>query len=522
MESSEYLKPIESMESVEINEENLPVNCLSYSSPFDYVWSFMGVIAIIVIFVLQEPEKLTHWMLFPLALCGTVVGADAIRWFKGTYTLFDPKGIIGISGINFFLIAPLLIVFYDMEGIETYIVSEWRPILGLMAVFNFFGLITYKMVEKFAFKRPSKAESTYWTLNSSRATFFVPLFVIIAFASFCIYVIRGGGLGGVILQERQGEANVGLVGAGVFMILRDALPLTVLIGLTIHRIINANSDKSRWWLVVGISILFLFFFTSGLRGSRAATGYGLICAGAILHYFWRRLTVKMVLLSLIPLLFFFYLYSFYKSAGIIGIRDLLLGRTTIGHLQEETTRTFSGMLVGDLSRAPVQAVELDVLVNKTFPYRYRYGKTYPHALGSLIPRQIWPSKPIDTARVVAGTEMLYGEGTYGEYAQFGGGGSRSTQLYGLAGEAMLNFGIYGILPAFAIWGFIVGKIRKRIYSYRAGDMRLLMSGFWLLISFIILASDADQLVWFFTSLYIIPATLIYLITDKVVLNEYYE
>lgn len=511
MESREYF---EQSELLEATEENRAINSLGESRFRDYIWSFVCVILILLILVYLEPHKLLHWMLIPLLLCGTIVLADAIRWLKGVYTLFDPKGIIGLYGINFFLIAPLLIVMNDMEGVETYTVSYWQPLLGLMAIFNLVGLLIYKIFEKIAFSRPTKVQTTYWQLNLGRATFFVPVFTIIAFLSYCIYIIKGGGLSALILQERQGEANEGLVGAGIFMVLRDALPLTIVIALTIHRIKLLRGNNSPWWFLIGSAALLLFFFTSGLRGSRAATGYGLICAGAVIHYFWRKLTVKMVLLALIPLIFFFYIYSFYKSAGIIGIKDLVLGRTTIASLQETTSRSFVGMLVGDLSRAHIQAVELDVLINKPWPYRYRFGITYPHAIGYMVPRQVWPSKPTDTARIVAGTEMLYGQGTYGEYAKYGGGGSRSTQLYGLAGEAMLNFGIYGIPFAFAIWGYIVGRIRKRIYSFRAGDTRLLMSGFWLLICFVVLSADADIIVWFFTSLYAIPALMIYLVSDK--------
>jgi hypothetical protein len=168
----------------------------------------------------------------------------------------------------------------------------------------------------------------------------------------------------------------------------------------------------------------------------------------------------------------------------------------------------------------VQAVEMEVLVSKPWPYQYRYGTTYLSAMVSLFPRQLWPSKPLDTSRIIAGTEMLYGPGTYGPL-KFTGSGSRSTQLYGLAGEAMLNFGLWGIPAAFAVWGFIIGKMRQRVYSFKAGDMRLFMSGFWLLFSFVMIGSDSDQFVWFFMSLYIIPATLVYLISDKIVYpNEY--
>ncbi len=366
MDTFEYMEPTELMVSGEINDANFPVNYLHRSSPSDYVWSFLGVMIIIFIFLLQEPAKMMHWMLLPLSLCGTIVMADAIRWFKGTYTLLDPKGIIGLYGINFFLIAPLLIVFYDVEKTEEYVLGDWKLLLGLMAAFNVIGLIVYKIFEKIAFKRPSKVQWTYWTLNPGRAAFFVPVFVTLAFSAFCVFIVRGGGLSGLLLQERQGEMNVGLVGMGWLAIIRDSLPLTGLIALTVFRMTNAHAGKSPWWVFVGMGVLVMFILTSGLRGSRAAIGFGLICASGMIHYFWRRLKVSVILLSLIPLLFFFYFYSFYKSAGIAGISDLVQGRRTVESLQESTQRTFVGMLIGDLSRAHIQAAELDVLVNKPF------------------------------------------------------------------------------------------------------------------------------------------------------------
>jgi hypothetical protein len=495
-----------------------PANPPPQSSALDYLWSFAASLIIILVFVVQEPSKMMHWMLVPLFLCGVLVGADALRWFRGKYTLFDPKGIIGIYGINFFLIAPLLVVFYDVEGIETYKIDAWQPLVGLMATFNCIGLIVYKIFQKIGFKRPSKVQWTYWSLNGNKALFYVSVVCLISFVSFCLYIFRAGGFGSVILQSGQNEMIYALKDFGIIMVLRDALPMATLIAFTVFRISGSHYGKSGLWLFVGIGVLILFFVTSGLRGSRAATAYGLICAGGIIHYFWRRVSVPMVLLALIPLGLFFYIYGFYKSAGITGITDLLKGQISIQGLQEQTSRSFSGMLIGDLSRTPVQAAELDVLINKPWSYQYRYGITYPYAFGYFFPRRVLSwfgiDKPIDMGRIPAGTEMLYGPGSYGPYQKFGGSGSRSTQLYGLAGEAMLNFGIWGIPAAFAVWGYIVGRLRKRLYSYQEGDIRLFMSGFWMLLSFVMLAADADILVWFFLSLYVIPATLTFLISDK--------
>ncbi|MHC5183360.1 MAG: hypothetical protein ACYSPI_03675, partial [Planctomycetota bacterium] len=120
VEYNEYTEPVDDIEPVETYDEDLPVNQLRFSLKSDYVWSLVLSLITISVFVIQQPGKMMHWMLLPLILCGTLVGADAIRWLKGTYTIFDPKGTIGLLGVNFFLVAPLLIVFHDVEGVEAY------------------------------------------------------------------------------------------------------------------------------------------------------------------------------------------------------------------------------------------------------------------------------------------------------------------------------------------------------------------------------------------------------------------
>lgn len=117
------------------------------------------------------------------------------------------------------------------------------------------------------------------------------------------------------------------------------------------------------------------------------------------------------------------------------------------------------MLIGDLGRADVQAAQFYVATTKPWHYRYRFGSTYPASVVPLIPRKLWPGKPDDSGKVIAGTEMIYGPDAY-RSKRTTLSSLRATNIYGLAGEAMLNFGVAGIIPVFGIWGYIVGRIRS--------------------------------------------------------------
>ena len=64
-------------------------------------------------------------------------------------------------------------------------------------------------------------------------------------------------------------------------------------------------------------------------------------------------------------------------------------------------------------------------------FQYSYGKTYAEAFAFMIPKYLWPDRP--EGKVTAGTEALFGRGSYDPVLH------RATYIYGLAGEAMLNF-----------------------------------------------------------------------------------
>ena len=103
-------------------------------------------------------------------------------------------------------------------------------------------------------------------------------------------------------------------------------------------------------------------------------------------------------------------------------------------------------------------------------------------------------------------------GTLGNYM-------RSTRIFGLAGEAMLNFGIAGVVPSFFVWGYIVGRIRRRIQSYHFKDIRLLTAPFLISLCIIFLINDMDNVAEMTLYKFLIPALVMYLISTPLSVTE---
>lgn len=147
-------------------------------------------------------------------------------------------------------------------------------------------------------------------------------------------------------------------------------------------------------------------------------------------------------------------------------------------------RDFKYLLLGDLARADSNALILHNVVKDPGDYSYRWGFTYAAALTILIPRYFWPDRPY--FRVDAGSEALWGK-TAQEI---------STRLYGLSGEALLNFGPMGLAPIFAIYGALLGWYRRNLGSWQRRDARMLLAPFFTSLFVDALLCDSDVLVFF--------------------------
>lgn len=458
---------------------------------------------------------LFHWFIIPIYFCGVLISVDAVHWFRSKMDTFDPRGLVGLFGCNFFVLSPILAAYYRADTVGEICLDDMRPWLGGMAFLNLFGIILYLFIERKTSQRPIVVKKC-WLDNPGRSMVILPLSVMIIVLCHVYFIIKGGGISAYIIYKTYGEIGQmgATVGLGPINVIGRALPIVLLIAITVW--FRKSGRQVSFVLIAMTLLVFLVgqFMVAGFTGSRASIMWALFWAAGIIHFFWRPIPVKLVIISFVPLMLFLYLYGFYKALGAKSF-GIFTGEVSIKSLEYETRMTFARVLIGDMGRSNVQAILLSVVTDPRREYDFWYGKTYLTSVVSMIPRRIWPSKPEDNGKVVAGTEIFYGRGSYvSRWSEGVGIGRRATNIYGLAGEAMLNFGVWGILPAFAVWGCVVGWFRRRILNYSAGDMRLLIMPFLILLSFFLLIQDLDNLVE--TSVYnlLVPAVIVWVISFK--------
>ncbi len=132
-------------------------------------------------------------------------------------------------------------------------------------------------------------------------------------------------------------------------------------------------------------------------------------------------------------------------------------------------------------------------------YQFAWGKTYVQDFAFFIPHVVWPDRP--EGKVSAGTEALFGRGSYDAVVH------RSTYIYGLAGEAMLNFPPIVAPLAFLVLAFVVSKLRSFILADK-DDLRLLLIPVFAYGSVLLMGSDLDNLLFASLSIAIAPLILI--------------
>lgn len=449
-------------------------------------WFLASLIMLVV--VAMSPET-HHWFLFPVLACGVVIGTDAIAWVRGDLDAFSPVGVIGLLGVHFFFLAPMLQVHWDVAIRNGVRPDDWRPWLGQMAIYNLVGLLVYQGARRLRSGQQvdrAPREARPWTLNRPTFGFVLPLALAATGALQLLIFARFGGIGGYVdAFEAQDNAFVGF---GWIFTISESFPILCMIGYAVYA---SRRPGARTWLavvmvIVGFVVLKLLF--GGLRGSRGNTIYGLIWAAGIVHLWIRPLTRTIIVSGVVVLFAFSYAYGFYKSFGTEGLQAITDSETR-STLERRGNRSYQNVLLGDFGRSDIQAL---VLYNFSFPsderFELAYGRTYLGALMLPIPGSLFPGKP--ATKVKESTDVLYGRGSYE------GGAVPSSHAYGIAGEAMLNFGPLGVPLAFAVLGLVVGRLQRMLSGLRRDDIRLLFIPFLVVFCLLMVIWDSDILVFY--------------------------
>jgi hypothetical protein len=446
----------------------------------------------VVLVVCSIRAEAWHWFLLPTALCGILIGPDAIRWLRGGYDLYDPKGLVGAFGWYFFFLAPVLFASQGRDVVAFDDPTDWRPWVGYLGLLNAACLILYQGAQRagFAGGAPRTRKQTRWTIAVGHAWPWLLLFGAGALFGQAYYLLQSGGIAGVIHRAAlaQDLGRIETTGLGLFECAGGALPMIALITLTL---VTEPVRKHPSSVVASCALLIAFsvaqFLVGGLTGSRSATVWSVIWIAGVVHSFWRPISRRLATIGMAIVFVFMYIYGFYKSGGVQALRQVAAGES-LQELEAATGRTLEGLLLGDLARVDVQAYQLYKLQD-TVDYQLRWGKTYASAVLRNVPARFWPGRPADSEKTIAGTELFYGRDRYVPGDRW----RNTSKVFGLAGEAMLNFGI-GLAPApFAAWGFLIGRFRRAARSWPRADARRFLVPFITLLVTITLFSDFDNL-----------------------------
>lgn len=443
-----------------------------------------GIVAcgIIVIVLTLFNSQLFHWFVIPVTLAGSICLADTIGWLRSRNALFDPAGIFAMFGLHFFFLAPLLHVYLDWSMPYVSAPTDWRPWLGLMAIFNLLGLFAYEVVRLRILGKPTRALRP-WRLNIPRFKWIVLVSLILSASLQGAIYVQYGGLSGYITHfESEQESFEGL---GFTFLFSEAFPRLAIIAFVV---LAGRRRLRRSWvelLIIFIAFFALQLFFGGLRGSRSNTIWAIFYAAAAIHFWIRPIPKSVIPLGLIVLTAFMYVYGFYKSAGsqVISVLD---GTQTIESLESQTGRGLPSTLLLDFGRSDVQAFLLYRLLEVN-DYEYAFGRTYLGSMAMLVPKSVWPSRP--PRKHKEGTDAQYGMGTYSQ-------SWNSSRQYGLAGEILLNFGPLFIPLGFAFFGLFLGLLQRWIQRIPKHDVRLLIAPYLINLSILGVLSDSDNVVFF--------------------------
>jgi hypothetical protein len=449
----------------------------------DYSVAAICVSVLVVIFALVN-QSVIHWFVLPLMACGILAGVDIVRWLRGRLDLFDPKTIIACLAFYGFFVAPVLNIIWKQFGVGNDMLlwgDDWRTWLGAMGCLNALGLLVYRLAHNWAFHK-AKPSRVRWLINRKR---FYPIFFIALCSSITgliAFLWQLGGISGMV--EAYEENQLAFVGKGWLLVF--AWPLAV---LSFIIVVFAWTDRRRNFrnrLTIGLFLLGVagvgHFLLLGWYGSRVATVAALFWMTGILHHRFRKFSPKVMAIGVISLIAFAYLYGFYKeqkTKSLELLRSPAMWLQPVGY-----QRDIKYLLLEDLARADSNAFILHNLVRDPTDYDYRWGLTYIGAFSILIPTNFWPDRPY--FRVDAGTEALWGKAA----------ATPSSRLYGISGEAMLNFGAFGVAPVFAVYGGLLGWYRRKAGSWDSLDARTFLAPFFTLLFVTALVCDSDVLVFF--------------------------
>ena len=429
------------------------------------------------------------------ALCGVLAGVDAFDWILRRKDTFDPVGLVGAYGVFFFFLAPLYQVMTGYWPKYVPAALDSQNALTVIGYLNLVGLAIYRLLLAYWPLRVRQKSPTTSRNRFRKSLVFVSL---ISVGSYVLLVASFGGPASyysALFTGGQGQSGDALEGLGPLVTVAAWFPLTIFAAYVVHRACG-TSRTMRWTLPAAAMFSVMLLAVDGLRGSRGSFVWPVLIAVGMVHYVVRPVSRIFLLALALSLLTFMFVYGIYKSNGVEGLARVSAGESVVA-VADESGRGVQALVLGDFGRTTTQSLVVEAIRwNEAFSPSL--GVTY---LGDVI--EYLPGDPLPwlSSKSEAGTDALYGVGT-------ADAGFRSSLIFGMSGEGMLNFGWLGaILPYFA-WVLVARwATRVKVRWTSGGDIGSGISAPALALSAVyFLFNDFDNFTRFVLS-YVVPILL---------------
>lgn len=449
--------------------------------------------AISLAVALLVPET-RHWFLLFTTASATLLTPDALAAIRGERDILSPRAVVALFGIHFFYAVPIL--HFALDHWPRYVdpAADWADSFGLLAAIHLAGLLAYVG----AVSATPVVLPRVRTIERRALGGAVAVGLVIGVVSWALVTLEFGGP--VRYLSALVDESADLTGLGSILLFAESWPSIAMAFLLVTRR-RQLAARPALHILLFVAFVAVQFLVGGLRGSRALTVWPLVIMLTISHLTVREIRRRTLVLLGVLLLAFSALYAFYKSVGS-DISRLFSGDVGVSALAAETGRDLAALLTEDFGRTAVQALILD---RQSENPTYAFGETYVGDALAFIPDALQLEEFRDKSEF--GTIALYGAPS-DEL-----GGYVTSRIFGLAGEALLNFGPLGVVAAFLAYGLLVGLLDRSYEQYRRIPGALasrVIAGTFPALVLITLISDLDNVILFLLK-YALPVIGVFLV-----------
>ncbi len=273
----------------------------------------------------------------------------------------------------------------------------------------------------------------------------------LGFITFFLIVYSIGGFGQILTgASDRTRAFAGL--QGLFLALNVLISVSIVWYIRILSRKRSLFEKALFFFYTLVS-----FAIIALQGQKS-TLFIMVAAMAIIYNCkLKKIRLQTIVVGVVSLFILLMIYHIYKQ------EYLVLGRVVSisggAQFWSSVYEFLNSQIFGNFMQLQTMSVLIEGM---PLPLSYQYGYTYWAGLLMLVPRSIFPDKPLPSTGIF--TESFWPAA----WQDLG-----TTLPPGLFGEAYMNFGVAGTIISGLLFGYVLGRFRASFEQNRNGDMVLI-------------------------------------------------